>query len=165
MLKIIRPETKYVQSYWEAFDTIAKERIYLAATEAFPLESTMEFVKLSIEKNIPQLFIIDTEIDRCVGWCDALPKEDTIGYIGTGLLNEYRENGIGSQILNQIIELSKQYGYRKLELDVRASNKRAIHVYEKAGFTIYNVVKDGFVFGDNIVSEDIVQMELILVNS
>jgi len=160
MLKFVKPETKYIQSYWETFDTVAKEKIYLASTEAFPLESTIEYVKSSIEKGVPQLFVIDTEKDRCVGWCDASPKEDTVGYIGTGLLKKYRGKGIGSQLLCQIIELSKQYGYHKLELDVRASNKCAIHVYEKAGFKIYNTVKDGFIFCDNVVSEDVVQMEL-----
>jgi len=162
MLKFTKPETRYIQSYWETFDAIVKEKIYLAATEAFPLESTIEFVKTSVEKDIPQLFIIDSETDRCVGWCDAIPKEDTVGYIGTGLLKEYRGNGIGTQILHQIIELSKQYGYLKLELDVRASNKRAINVYEKVGFTVCNTVRDGFVFNDYTVTENVVQMELIL---
>lgn len=117
MLNFIKPEEKYIKSYWEAFDTIAKENIYLAATEAFPLEDTVKFVESLMEKNVPQLFVIDTETDRCVGWCDALPKETTIGYIGTGLLKGYRENGIGSRLLEQIIYLSRQYGYNKLELD------------------------------------------------
>jgi len=51
MLSVIKPEMKYVESYWETIDTIAKEKIYLAALEAFPLESTIEFVKWSIENN------------------------------------------------------------------------------------------------------------------
>lgn len=94
-----------------------------------------------------------------MGWCDALPKDETIGYIGTGLLKAYRGQGIGTQLLGQIIELSKQYGYRKLELDVRASNERAVHVYKKLGFTPYNIVENGFRLGESMVSENVIQME------
>ncbi len=33
-----------------------------------------------------------------------------------GILKEYREKGIGSNLLKQIIDLSKEYGYEKLSL-------------------------------------------------
>lgn len=164
MITFVRPESKYIPSFWQAFDTIAKEGKYLAALEAFPIESTVELVNQVIEENIPQLFAIDTELDICVGWCDALPKDETgsAGYIGTGLLKEYREKGFGSKMLEEIIALSRAYGYQRLELDVRASNQRAIHVYEKLGFTICNRVQDGFTLLGHTVAEDVVQMELSL---
>lgn len=152
----------YVHSYWETFDTIAKEGKYLAAIEAFPIHSAIELVNMIIQKNIPQLLVIDTDKKACVGWCDELTKEDTVGYVGIGLLKEYRERGIGSKLLGQIIELSRRYFYRRLELDVRSSNTRAIHVYEKFGFAIYNVVTDGFALGESIVPEDVTQMQLLL---
>jgi len=163
LINFIKPEERYIKSYWEAFDTITKENIYLASTEAFPLEGTIEFVRSSIEKNIPQLFVIDTETDRCVGWCDALPKTETVGYLGTGLLFKYREQGIGKRLIQKVIDLSKEYGYYCIELDVRSSNKRAIHVYKHLGFIITDIVKDGFTFMDNVVTEDVVQMKLDLI--
>jgi len=164
MLQFVRPESKYIKSHWEALDEICKEGAYLGADQAFPLESTIEFVTKIIEKDIPQLLVIDTETDRCVGWCDAVPKEadPTIGCIGTGLLKSYREQGIGTRLLQDVIALARQYGYQKLELDVRALNKRAIHVYEKLGFTAYNVLKDGYTSTDKRIVEDVIQMELQL---
>ncbi|MCL2843378.1 MAG: GNAT family N-acetyltransferase [Oscillospiraceae bacterium] len=162
MIQFVKPETRYIQSYWEAVDTVCKERIYLASSEGFPLESTIEFVESCIDKHIPQLFVIETATDRCVGWCDAQPKSATIGYLGTGLLSEYREQGIGRQLIQEIITLSKNYGYHRLELDVRSSNTRAIHVYQQLGFVITNVVTGGFMFRDSTIAEDVVQMTLDL---
>lgn len=161
-VKFIKPEERYIRSYWENFDKIAKERKYLAMNEAFPFEGTVEFIKDAIDKDYPHLFIIDLENDRCVGWCDASPKTGTIGYLGMGILPEYRGIGLGSNVLKQIIELSKVYGYKKIELDVLKSNCRAIHVYESLGFIQTNVVTGGFVWKDNLVKEDVVQMEIKL---
>jgi len=162
MIKFVKPEERYIKSYWEAFDAICKENIYLATPEAFPLESTIEFVKSAMEKNIPFLFAIDTETDRCVGWCDAMPQTETVGYLGTGLLPAYREQGIGRQLIKEVIALSKAYGYQHIELDVRSSNYRAIYVYGQLGFVVTNIVKDGYTFKGNAVAEDVVQMKLDL---
>jgi RimJ/RimL family protein N-acetyltransferase len=144
-VKLIKPEERYIRSYWETFDRIAKERKYLAMNEAFPFESTVEFIKDAIVKDFPYLFIIDLENDNCVGWCDASPKTETIGYLGRGILPEYRGKGVGSSILKQVIDLSKLYGYKKIKLDVLKSNSRAIHVYKSLGFVETNIVTSGFV--------------------
>jgi ribosomal protein S18 acetylase RimI-like enzyme len=162
MIEFVKPQERYINSYWETFDTICKEKIYLSATNPFPLDSTIEFVKSAINKNIPLLFVIDTNIDRCVGWCDAMPKTEEIGYLGTGLLSEYREKGLGKKLIEEVISLSKEYGYRHIELDVSSSNKRAIHVYEQLGFQVANIVKNGFEFMGNFITEDVTQMKLDL---
>lgn len=161
-VKFIKPEERYIRSYWKTFDNVAKDRKYLAMNEAFPFEGTVEFIKDAIVKDFPHLFIIDLEKDSCVGWCDVSPKTETIGYLGMGILPEYRENGIGKNILRQVIDLSKVYGYKKIELDVLKSNSRAIHVYKSLGFVETNIVFGGFMWKDNLVKEDVVQMEFKL---
>ncbi|MEW9077107.1 GNAT family N-acetyltransferase [Terrisporobacter glycolicus] len=161
-VKFIKPQEQYIPSYWETFDTVAKERKYLAMNEAFSFESTVEFIKGAIVKDFPHLFIIDLENDKCVGWCDVSPKTETIGYLGMSILPEYRGKGIGSNVLKQVIDLSKSYGYKKIELDVLKSNSRAIHVYKSLGFAETNTVTGGFVWQDNLVKEDVLQMELNL---
>ena len=44
-IKFIKAEEKYIYSYWQTFDKIAKERKYLAMDEAFPFEETVELIK------------------------------------------------------------------------------------------------------------------------
>ncbi|NJI79449.1 GNAT family N-acetyltransferase [Clostridioides difficile] len=162
-IKFIKSEEKYIWSYWQTFGKIAKERKYLAMDEAFPFEETVEFIKNVITKNFPQLFIIEVKSDTCIGWCDVLPKTKTVGYLGMGILKEYREKGIGSSLLKQIIDLSKEYGYKKIELDVLKSNSRAIHVYKSLGFIEVNTIASGFTWNDRPVKEEVIQMELVLM--
>jgi|GEM_PF-163567 RimJ/RimL family protein N-acetyltransferase len=47
----------------------------------------------------------------------------------------YRNLGIGTAMMSKALELSKDIGIRTLELEVFANNLRAIHLYEKTGFT------------------------------
>ena len=78
-------------------------------------------------------------------------------------IKEYREKGIGSNLLKQIIDLSKEYGYEKIELDVFKSNSRAIHVYKSLGFVEVNTISSGFTWNDRPVKEEVIQMELTLI--
>src|SRR5579875_3135276 len=47
----------------------------------------------------------------------------------------HRNLGIGTAMMSKALELSKDIGIRTLELEVFANNLRAIHLYEKTGFT------------------------------
>lgn len=42
--------------------------------------------------------------------------------------------GVGSALLQKIIEYAKTHGIELVSLEVRSDNKRAIHVYEKFDF-------------------------------
>jgi RimJ/RimL family protein N-acetyltransferase len=46
----------------------------------------------------------------------------------------YRDAGIGTEIMRTQIDLAKKMKLEVLTLTAFASNKRAIHVYEKVGF-------------------------------
>ncbi|MBD7912973.1 MULTISPECIES: ribosomal protein S18-alanine N-acetyltransferase [Clostridium] len=47
---------------------------------------------------------------------------------------EFREKGIGSDLVQSLIEHSKSWGCHSLTLEVRASNKPAQNLYKKFGF-------------------------------
>jgi RimJ/RimL family protein N-acetyltransferase len=46
----------------------------------------------------------------------------------------YRDAGLGTEIMRTQIDLAKKMELKVLTLTAFASNKRAIHVYEKVGF-------------------------------
>lgn len=48
---------------------------------------------------------------------------------------EYRNHGIGSEILKFLIEKATEMGYTELTIGVDKDNKNAIHLYKKYGFT------------------------------
>ena len=61
--------------------------------------------------------------------------------ISIAVLPEYRNKGIGSTLLTRAIELMKKnYGVKKVYLEVRVSNEGAIRLYNKFGFQIEDVI-------------------------
>lgn len=49
---------------------------------------------------------------------------------------DYQDRGIGTALSQQMKELAKELGWRQVWLTVAAINLKAIHVYEKVGFSI-----------------------------
>ncbi len=57
-----------------------------------------------------------------------------VGYIGIGVKADYREIGIGTQIMQALREESKKAGLKILVLDAFATNEAAQALYRKMGF-------------------------------
>jgi ribosomal protein S18 acetylase RimI-like enzyme len=55
--------------------------------------------------------------------------------IAISLYKEYRNKGIGTELLRQMLELLKNDGYKGVSLSVQKANY-AIRMYQKAGFRI-----------------------------
>ena len=60
---------------------------------------------------------------------------DNVPSIAISLYKEYRNRGIGSQLLNQMLALLKADGYKSVSLSVQKANY-AMKMYQKAGFTV-----------------------------
>lgn len=160
-IKIIKSDEKYITSYWQLFDRVARERKYFSNDSAASLEDTTHFVKQAINQGFPQLFVINTDTDTCIGWCDTIGKDQKTGYLGIGLDAEYRELGLGHELLTQTLTLAKEFGFERVELDVLANNHRAIHLYETFGFTSFNYVKNGYTWHNPTETGDIIEMMLV----
>lgn len=57
-----------------------------------------------------------------------------VGTIGVGVKRDYRDVGVGTELLKALISHAKTIGLELLTLTVSSSNTRAIHVYERIGF-------------------------------
>lgn len=56
--------------------------------------------------------------------------------LGLTIHDDHQNLGIGTAMLNHILAIAKKQGLQKIQLTVNAENKRAIHIYRKAGFEI-----------------------------
>lgn len=162
MIELIDKSLDYAESYNMAVTSVCKEGKYLSSSEGFPLESSIGFVKFNIEANNTQLFAIKKKI--VVGWCDITPKGSDyfkhVGVMGMGVISEYRGQGIGYRLLVKALEEAKNRGLEKVELEVFASNHRAISLYENLGFSREGIrVKGKKVNG---IYEDIILMGKLL---
>ncbi|NJD57040.1 MAG: GNAT family N-acetyltransferase [Nitrospirae bacterium] len=54
--------------------------------------------------------------------------------IGLHIVTAYRGLGIGSQMLRFAIDWAKRHGFKKLEANIFTTNKKSLHVFERAEF-------------------------------
>lgn len=134
--RIVPIAAHHVEGFHAALDRVAREHLYLAFLEAPPLEATRAFVLTNIREQHPQ-FVAEVD-DVVVGWCDVIRSDRPVfrhcGFLGIGLVAEYRGLGIGRALMIAAIEASFALGMARIELTVRADNARAIALYRRLGF-------------------------------
>ena len=137
-IEIVRIRAEHVESFHSSLDVVARERAYLAMTEAPPLESTRVFVAHNIAQGFPQFVAV--EADCVAGWCDVIPNERPLyahgGVLGVALLPAFRGRGLGERLMGTTLTAAGTFGLRRVELTVRGDNDRAIRLYERLGFVI-----------------------------
>lgn len=154
-IKIINADMKYIKSYWEAFDSIAREEEYFATTKAYPFEIIKEWIRMFVDLKMPSLWLIENE--KIIGFAEADFRCKEVGYISMGIIKGYREKGYGLMLLKELMRKGKEYGYKTLEIDVRLENTRAIAVYSKLGFERVRVIDKGLKLNDKYY--DVLQMK------
>jgi RimJ/RimL family protein N-acetyltransferase len=161
-VEIIYPTEEYFASFHKALDQVAREEVYIEMTEAKPFEEVANFQRTLIKNNWPGCYALEN--GEVVGWADAFPASNPRlchrAFLGMGLLKSHRGKGIGSQLLNRVIDHAKRIGLEKIELTVYTNNEPAIHLYKKCGFTEIGVIKHYRKLRDRYF--DCVEMELFL---
>ena len=70
--------------------------------------------------------------------------DDETPSFAISLYKEYRGQGIGTQMMNQMLNLLKEKGYEKASLAVQKANY-AVRMYEKVGFKTVNENEEEFI--------------------
>ena len=155
--EIIPIEEKYIESFWHAFGSVAREGLYLASLDAPPLEKTKTYMLERLKTNLP--YFVALVDDKVVGWCDISSLNRPVfahsGSLGMGIIAEYRGQGIGKKLMQIALEKAKEIGLTRVELGLREENTRAIEMYKKFGFVIEGIKRNACKVGD-IYSNDLV---------
>lgn len=61
-------------------------------------------------------------------------SDSHVGVVGIVVKKGFRDVGVGTGIMEAVVDVARQRGLRVLVLSAFSSNRRAIHVYEKLGF-------------------------------
>lgn len=98
-----------------------------AAAIAADAENSDTYRLVAVEEN--------QQRDRIVGyaWIQGLKRSD-IPMVGIGIIDEYQNVGLGTEMLKLLTERAKQLNLESLRLGVYDDNPRAIHVYESVGY-------------------------------
>lgn len=133
---VVDAQERYCRSHLAVMNAVSHEGKYLSTDKGFSYGDIISFYKFCLDEGFPQFYVVDDD-DRCVGWCDIVARDGqkrTAGYIGLGLLPEYRDRGIGRRLILYAMDRAREAGFTELRLDCRLSNKRAIHLYKSIGF-------------------------------
>ena len=76
---------------------------------------------------------------------------DDIPSLAISLYKEYRNKGIGTQLLFQMLQLLRRDGYHQVSLSVQKENY-ATGMYLKAGFEVWKETQEEYVMAYNLIS-------------
>ena len=94
--------------------------------------------------------------NQMIGFIIFSPITPEAHILSISVRNEMQSKGIGTLLLKSMLDQCKVMNYKKIFLEVRVSNEKAINFYEKFGFS-KDAVRNNY-YTDN--SEDALLMSL-----
>ena len=91
-----------------------------------------------------------------IGFIIFSPISSEAHILSISVRNEMQSKGIGTMLLKSMLDQCKVMNYKKIFLEVRVSNEKAINFYEKFGFS-KDAIRNNY-YTDN--SEDALLMSL-----
>jgi RimJ/RimL family protein N-acetyltransferase len=136
-IRVVPTTEAHIEGLQRCVDVVARERRWLGFIEGPPLGQTRAFVEMILHGAGVQ-FVALNDADEVVGWCDVVRIDQESfrhGWrLGMGLLPAVRGRGIGRRLAEAAIAAATAQGAERIELEVFASNTRAIALYEQLGF-------------------------------
>jgi [ribosomal protein S18]-alanine N-acetyltransferase len=101
------------------------------------------------------------ELDGAIaGYAVMMPALDEIELLDIGIVAEYQGKGLGSELLQRMMELARSINMQRMFLEVRPSNVAALALYNKHGFREIGLRRGYYAAGDK--REDAIVMERTL---
>lgn len=106
--------------------------------EAFATPWTKKAFESEIKNNLAYYLVAEVD-GKVVAYGGTWLIIDEAHITNIAVKEEYKGNGIGNKILEDLIEYTTDLGIRNMTLEVRKSNKIARSLYEKYGFISFGV--------------------------
>ena len=134
------PKWDDLDGLMELINSLIEEKAEICITSKFTREEEAKWLHktlLQLEKN--EGFFLVAEVDGSVVASSNISilcgDEKHVGVVGIVVKSGFRDSNIGSEIMKTLVEQAALLKLKALMLQVFATNKRAIHVYEKIGFS------------------------------
>ena len=126
-------------------DRIAELENVLFADSPWPWK---EF-EHELHENPFAILLVDEEEGKVVGYLDYWILYEQAQVATIGVDPEYQNRGIGSALLSYAEKDAADQGCETFSLEVRVSNAKARHLYEKHGFIQVNIRKGYYENGED----------------
>lgn len=117
------------------------DAVYALETATFSMPWSKE--ALLQEVNMAKAFYLVAEVRGTIVGYGGLRQIYDEGHItNIAVSTAFRRQGIGTRLVKQLIKENIKQGIRHFTLEVRQSNKKAIALYKKMGFTTLGIRKN-----------------------
>ncbi len=140
----------------------ANDQCFLVNLEkaSFPKfqQSKIRSIRLSLHSHSQEAWIVGEKSNRNhqLGATVLFKYKRALRIYSIALLPEFRNKGLGSLILNEVVDYARKNHFYKVILEVRKSNVDLINWYVKHGFKVLKTIPDYYKIG-----EDGIKMELL----
>ena len=147
--KDVGSETDFLSFDGKTFDiSIEKEARFLERFKS----SKKNLMLIAVEGD---LIIANAAIE-----CDRRKRYSHRGELSITVRKDYWGSGVGTSLMNKLIEFSKKANYKSIYLDVRADNERAISLYRKFGFERMGIYRDYFMINGQYYDAELMVLYL-----
>jgi len=142
------PRWEDLDDFLELINSLVDEKAEIYITEKFTREAEAEWLTKALSRLVKdEQFFLEAEVDnKVVALSDFQIKEGDPeqhpGILGIIVRNGYRDLGIGTELMQTMLEQAASFGFRKVTVNAFATNKRAIHVYKKVGFIEAGIMRN-----------------------
>ncbi|WP_049922522.1 GNAT family N-acetyltransferase [Halopiger djelfimassiliensis] len=146
-----------------AMRQVVEELTYIEA-ETVADELDHENVLLRHNEFESRMFFVATVDGEVVGWAHLhVPNLEKLAHtaeLTVGVLEEYRDMGIGSQLLDSALEWARSSGHEKVYQSVPSTNEEAVSFFEDRGWVTEAVREDHYKLDDEYIDEVMMAIEL-----
>jgi len=133
------PKWEDLDDLLELVNSLVDEKAEIARTEKYSMEEEIDWLSKALSRlEKGETFYLVGEVGGKIVAVSEISKrggyEKHVGVIGIAIRNGFRDLGIGTEIMKTLVEQAQKIGLKVLTLSAFATNKPAIHVYEKVGF-------------------------------
>jgi RimJ/RimL family protein N-acetyltransferase len=133
--------------YFEKVNLESKNLLREPGEYSFTVSDERKFIRRVLQSKedfMAVVYCVD-ELIGTIGFRSShLQRIKHRGSLGMSVIKDFNGLGVGSLMMDYIMETAIEIGKTKLELEVRADNFSAIHLYEKYGFEQEGTIKSGF---------------------
>ena len=133
-------------------------------TEGLPFSVEAEAAYIAqLENSHDEIMLVAKDHGKIIGNAslNRLPRRMRHrGDFSVSVLKAYWNQGVGTQLLREILTFAKENAFEMIDLQVRSDNLQAIHLYKKFGFQKIGTHPAFFKIGNQPVSFDYMCLEL-----
>ncbi|MDT7886996.1 MAG: ribosomal protein S18-alanine N-acetyltransferase [Thermoproteota archaeon] len=105
----------------------------------FKEEAFSKHLIIELLLSYPEFFLVAEHKGKILGYISATLENDHCHIYSIAVLPEFRNKGIATNLMKELLNKAKEKGIKKVVLEVKTNNLEAIKLYKKFNFEIKGI--------------------------